>query len=150
MAELLGTSARADSQAQQSLRSNTVAGKYVLGAALALNDTINMVKLPAGCMITSILVNVPDLDTGAGAIVIDVQLKTLTTKYVTGATAGQAGGNICWPNPIATTGGTAGVGANVISAADTLQMLIATGPSTGATTGTIRWVVKYTTDVQFM
>src|ERR1041385_2338572 len=111
--EYLGTSALAAISAQQPLRGGVICGKYVVGAALVINDTINMAKLKAGALITSIYVDSPDLDSNVPpALVFDVQLKTATTKYITGATVGQAAGRFGWPAVVvAATGGTIGAGA---------------------------------------
>lgn len=147
----LGTSAKAGIAAQQSIREDTVVGKYAVLVALVINDTIDMCQLPANCFITSIWVNSTDLDTNvAPAILFDVQLKTATTKYITGSLVGQAAGSFSWPAvSVAATGGTIGQGGLLITAADTLQLLVATAPATGVA-GTIYWAVKYTSDVKWL
>jgi len=147
---LKGTAAAAGIPAMQSIRENTIAGKYVLAAALIINDTIDLCQLPANSFLTSVYISVPDLDSSTG-VLLDLQLKTATTKIITQATIGQAAGVITWPAVVvaATNGTIAGLG--LITAADTLQLLVQAAPSgTPATTGTFVYVVKFCTDVQYL
>lgn len=147
-----GTAAATGIPAEQSIRENTVAGQYAVLAALVVNDTIDLCPLPAGCMLTQAGIIVPDLDSnGTPLLAFDLQYKTLTTKIITAAIIGQAAGIVAWPAVVvAATNGTVGAGPGLLSAADTLQLLVSIAPATGATSGTIKYWVKYTTDVQYL
>lgn len=110
---------------------------YALGAALALNDVVEMIPVYAGERVVEVRLITPDLDTnGAPAIVLAVGDGVDPNRYISGSTIGQ-------------TGGTAELGAGVAvadqgnldyryTAQDTVDILVSTGPATGAATGTIR------------
>lgn len=80
----------------------TGAGVRVLSsivlAALALNDTINMLQIEAdpiqsgnGPAICDVTLGCDDIDTGAAAV-LDVGDATVSGRYISGSTVGQAGG----------------------------------------------------------
>lgn len=65
----------------------------LVAADLALNATVGLCKVPAGFVLTSVSVVVPDLDTGgAPAIVFDIGDAADPNRIIAGATTGQAGG----------------------------------------------------------
>lgn len=111
--------------------------EFDLTAALVLNDTIDMVKLPAGHVPVDLILDTDDLDTGgAPAIVLHVGLRKAdgTTDdpdaFIASSTVGQAGG-------MARLSAVAGLR---IAAADedrNVYITVATAPATGATTGKI-------------
>lgn len=60
---------------------------------LALNKTVGLFKVPAGFVLTSLSVVVPDLDTGGSpALVFAIGDSGDDDRFITGATTGQAGG----------------------------------------------------------
>lgn len=121
---------------------------YTLTAALALNDVIQMVKVPAGATVFDLLLATTDLDTGAGAITLHVGDGDDPDRYIASATIGQTGGMVRMGQGITTAFiGTAPAGHGfVYTADDTLDVVVAAGPSTGATTGTVRLFGYYAVD----
>lgn len=121
-------------QTRTSLGTNTVIGKYELGAALAANDVIEMVKIPAGATIDEIILEATDLDTGGTpAIILDVGDGDDADRFIDGSVVGK-------------TGGVDRLGANLgykYTETDTIDVKVATGPATGAATGTITLCVQY-------
>lgn len=103
--------------------------KYVVTAALALNDIIQMIPVVAGQTVHRVVIKTTDLDTnGAPAIVLDVGDDTTADYFINGSTIGQAGGSD-------------ELDANVVpkeyAVDDTLDVLIQVAPATGATSGTV-------------
>lgn len=116
----------------------TVVKSYEIAAALALNDVIEMVKVPNGATVVSVVLGTDDLDTGGSpAIVLDVGDGDNTDRFIDGATVGQAGG-ITDTSDMAMTGF-----GYTYAADDTIDVLVATAPATGATSGTITLAVSY-------
>lgn len=116
-----------------------VVGTYVLSAALALNDVIQMVKVPQGATILNVILAATDLDTGGSpAIALTVGDGSDADRFITSSTVGQAGG-------IASLNAAAGAGYKY-TATDTIDVTVATGPATGATSGTVTLTVLYTMD----
>ena len=111
---------------------------YTLTAALALNDVIQMVKVPAGATILSVKLTADDLDSnGSPAIVLDVGDGSDTDRFIDGATIGQAGGITAEQN--------VRTGFNYeYTAEDTIDVLVQVAPATGATSGDIKLQVMYT------
>lgn len=139
MATLLGTKAIATVSARLGLGLVEVISEYALGAALALNDVLEMVKVPKGARIFDGWLNVPDLDTnGSPAIILSVGDGGSTARYLSASNIGQAGG-------FARFAVAAGFG-YTYTANDTVDILVATGPATGATSGTLTLALRYTTD----
>lgn len=119
----------------------SVTGVFTLAAALALNDVIKMVTLPKGATVLDVILSCTDLDTGAGAIILDVGDSDGTPdpdRYIDGANVGQAGG-------VARMNAHAGHG-YTLAAEATIDVLVQVGPTTGATSGTVALTVLYTMD----
>lgn len=113
---------------------------YTLAAALALNDVIEMVKIPSGAKIIDMVLATTDLDTnGAPAIVLDVGDGADTDRFIDGTTIGQTGGTVRLGSGITTN-------THVYSytADDTIDVLVQVGPATGAASGTVSLAVTYT------
>lgn len=110
---------------------------YTVAAALALNDVIQMVRLPAGARVIGISLQTTDLDTGGSpAIVLDVGDPDDTDRLIDGATIGQAGG--ISTSVVASTGF-----GYQYSAETVISVLVQVAPATGATSGTIQLAVTY-------
>jgi hypothetical protein len=117
----------------------TVYSEYAIGAALALNDLIRMVKMPAGARVLGVTLGADDLDTGGSpAITLDVGDDADPDRYVAASTIGQTGA--------APTGAILKAGFGyVYSEDDTIDILVKAAPATGATTGTLRLAATYVT-----
>lgn len=100
---------------------------YALTAALALNDVIQMLPVFNGEKVVGIDLITDELDTGVDAIVLDVGDGGDVDRYIDGTTVGQAGGSAS--QTVATS--------YTYTADDTIDILVATGPGTGATSGNI-------------
>lgn len=114
---------------------------FALSAALAINDTIAMVTIPAGHRIVDAVLVADDLDTNvAPEITLDVGIAGGDTDALFAAsTVAQAGGLV---RPTVKT-----AARDVATAADrVVQVLIKAAPATGATTGSIDLVVFYQAD----
>lgn len=114
-------------------------GDYALAAALAVNDTVELCKLPAQHIPVDFVLDTDDLDTGGSpAIVVEVGLYDLdqTTvvdrdAFILSSTVGQAGGMARMDNRAGFRIAPADVDRLVV-------LTVTTGPATGATTGTIK------------
>jgi len=114
-------------------------GEYEISAALVINDTIDLVKLPAQCVGLDFTLMSDDLDTAGPTIVLKVDvydsvLDAIAATVIAANTVAQAGG---------------------VARMDTVQMpqlapvdydrylrvTVSTAPTTGATTGTIAGVL---------
>jgi hypothetical protein len=105
-------------------------GEYTITAALALNDTVTMLRLHPRFRITDGFVKADDLDTGGSpAIVIAVGDADDDDRYFSGLTIGQAGG-------VSTTMAATGVDYITTKYTDVI-LKVTTAPATGATTGTV-------------
>lgn len=115
-----------------------VRGEYSLAAALALNDLIELVKLPAGHVPVDFVADTDDLDTGATpTLAMSFGFTAGTGDELRAAGAfGQAAGiqraDSVLPFRIAPTNADRIVGAKVTTA-----------PATGATTGKIGFTLWY-------
>ncbi len=77
-----------------------VAQGYIDGpAGIVVGDIIKLCKLPAGCIPIDARLELDDVDSGAGAIVVDLALMELgdndvvaDSELIQGSTIGQAGG----------------------------------------------------------
>jgi hypothetical protein len=105
---------------------------YSLTAALTVNDVIQMIPVYAGEMVVELRLICDDLDTGT-ALVLDVGDGDDVDRYIDGTTIGQTGGTVAMGSGI-TTAKTMG---HVYTADDTIDVLVAVAPGTGATSGTI-------------
>lgn len=124
----------------------SVIGTYTVAAALVQGDVFKMVPVPKGATVIGGWLKTTDLDTGSPALVLDVGTDDVGVPagtadpdaFIDGATVGQAGGYAAF---------NAAAGAGFVFAADgTVDVLVATGPGTGATSGTIKVCVQYTMD----
>jgi hypothetical protein len=116
-----------------------VTAEYEISAALALNDVLEMVKVPAGAIVVGCVLATDDLDTnGTPTIVLDVGDGSDTDRYIDGSTVGQAGGVTDFSNLAI-----GGIGYTYTSE-DTIDILVQAAPATGATSGTIKLSVFYT------
>ena len=118
-----------------------VFGSYSLSAALALNDVVQLVKVPAYATILGGVLRVTDLDTnGTPAIVLDVGDGGDTDRFIDGTTIGQAGGVMDFHGAAANSAGFL----HQYTVEDTIDVLVQAAPATGATSGTIKLLVYYT------
>lgn len=137
MSTFYSDAAAASVNTRTSLGVNVVIGTYELGAALAANDVIEMVKVPENAIIDEIILEASDLDTGGTpAITLDVGDGSDTDRFIDGSTVGKNGG-------VDRLGASLGY---KYTANDTIDIKVATGPATGATTGTIKLLVQYHMD----
>lgn len=116
-----------------------VVAEYEITAALALNDVVQMVKVPAGAIVSNVVLSTDDLDTnGTPAIVLDVGDGGDTDRYIDGSTVGQAGGT--------TDSSSLAIGGlgYTYTDEDTVDVLVQAAPATGASSGTIKLIVSYT------
>lgn len=112
-------------------------GSYALTGALVVNDVIQMVKVPAGATVLDVLLVAGDLDTGGSpALTLHVGYGGDPDYWVVSSTVGQAGG-------LARASAATAVPLT-FTAEDTIDVLVAVAPATGATTGTIYLTVYYT------
>jgi hypothetical protein len=108
-------------------------GVFSLSAALVVNDTIVMCKLPARHVPVDLILSASDLDTNVSpAIVLNVELEDGETDValLSGSTIGQGGGlaRLALHAP------------RIIAPSDEdrdVRVKVATGPGTGAATGTL-------------
>lgn len=117
---------------------------FALTAALAGGDLINMQKIPAGCYLSELKLDTPQLDTGGTpAIAFDVCLVgatgTIFLKNV--ATAQGATGGVADLGSSTAQGGSVGYSS---TSQQQLMIKVRTGPQVGATSGTIALLARYT------
>jgi len=115
-----------------------VRGEIALAAALALNDVIEMVKLPADCVPVDFAIDTDDLDTSATpALAMAVGFTAGTNaEFRAAAAVGQAAGLVRMDSVLAPR--------IAPTAADRVVGLkVTTAPATGATTGTIGFTLQY-------
>lgn len=112
-----------------------VSASYTFTATPALNDVVQMVKIPAGAKILDIVLTSTDIDTnGSPTVVLDVGDGSDTDRFIDGSTIGR-------------TGGVERLNAHAghlyeYTADDTIDVLIQAGPATGAV-GTFKLAVTY-------
>lgn len=111
---------------------------YTFTVAPALNDVVNMIKVPKGATVESVTVSSTDMDTnGAPAIILAVGDTGSATRFVSGASIAQGAGVVRGSNatnlPFPYT----------YSSEDTISIKVTTGPATGAV-GTVKLAVFYT------
>lgn len=125
--------------AKSSANSGPVATRreFDLTAALAINDTIDMVKLPAGHVPVDLILDTDDLDSGGSpAIVLHVGLRKAdgtnddADAFIASSTVGQAGG-------VARMAAVAALRVTKSDSDRNVYITVATGPATGATSGKI-------------
>ncbi len=131
-----------------------ITGQYELAGALtsATNTTnttysIAMVPIPAGATVLAWNLSATDLDTHTTAtITLNVGDGGDTTRFASGLTLAQAGGNAAAHQgvTITTSSGTINKGLGYkYTDGDTIDITVAAGPATSATTGTILLSVEY-------
>lgn len=113
------------------------------GAALANADVIQMLKVPKGARVLEVILTTTDLDTnGTPTLSFDVGDGDDVDRYIDGSTIGRTGGTDRLGSGIVTN-----TQAFTYTANDTIDVLVAAGPATGATSGTISLTVGFTTDI---
>lgn len=104
------------------------AGEYTISAALAAADVIQLVNINKGETVLGYFLEVPDLDTnGSPTITLDLGTDGDTDLFLDNSNLGQAGGTsnlLVKPVTFAADG--------------SIDLKVATGPATGATSGTIK------------
>jgi len=136
MAILQSAKAAPTAQPRAGIGICSATAEYNLTAALALNDVINMVKIPAGATVLDMILVSDNLDTnGAPTITLDVGDNTVANYYINASLIGQ-------------TNGIERMAAHpkTYTAEDMLSVTVATGPATGAVAGNISFTVFYTMD----
>ena len=116
----------------------TVRAEFALSAALVINDTIDAVVVPAGHVVTDMVLTTDDLDTnGAPAVTLDVGIKGGDTdQFFAASTVAQAGGVV---RPTVKT-----AFRDVATTSDrVVQILVKAAPATSATEGAITLLVSY-------
>jgi len=151
----LGTSGTGQPARWCSGETLTVTGQYELTSSGLTNSTtsttathlIQMVPIPAGAVISSWHLSTTDVDTHTTATVTyNIGDGSDTTRFASGLTTGQSGGNASVTNGVTITSSsgtiTKGLGYKY-TADDTIDLQIAAGPATTATSGTIVLTVTY-------
>lgn len=118
----------------------SVTGTFALGAALALNDVIKMCPVHKGVRVIDVVVSSDDLDTGTAIMLTvgDTDGTPDPDRYITASNVGQAGGVARMNN---------GVGHHYRFAEQgTVDVTVSTGPTTGATSGSVKVTVLCAAD----
>jgi hypothetical protein len=111
-------------------------GEYTITAALALNDTIQLFDLPKGARILGGFIKADDLDSGGTALRISVGDAGSSTRYFSSSSAGSVATSV--------DATMAATGIDYVTTAKTrVFATVSTGPTTGATTGTIVVSISY-------
>lgn len=134
-----GSEAAATAQARSCVGETILHGEFDLATdnasgALELNDVLQIVKVPKGFQVMEVILSTTDLDTGGSpTIELSVGDGGDTDRYIsgTGSTIAEASGGYARLSNIAGHG-------YIYTEDDTIDVLVATGPQTGATTGTIK------------
>lgn len=114
----------------------TAYSKYSLTGALALNDVIQMLRVPKNAKITDIILKSADIDSnGTPLVQMTVGDASSTARLMAAQTIGQAGGS-------ATTLAAGGV-FYTYTVETVISVYISAAPATSATTGDIELAVKY-------
>lgn len=117
-----------------------VTSTFTLTAALTSGQVIQMIPVPKGARVyspTSIIMSATDIDTGATpAITLHLGDGDDTDRYITASTIGQTSG-------IVAASLTTAAFNKQYTADDTIDVLVAAAPSTGATIGTITVQAMY-------
>lgn len=121
----------------------TVREEYNLLAALAINDTIDLVKIPVGYVPVDVTLDTDDLDTSATpAVVLSAGLRKAngTTDapdcFIVGSTVGQAGG-------VARAAVKEGFRLTDATVERNVYVTVTTAPATSVTSGKIGVTVSY-------
>ena len=133
----------------------TVTGQYNLtssGLTSATNTTnstytIQMVPIPAGATVVDWVLSTTDVDTHTTAtITLNIGDGTDLTRFASALTTGQSGGNAVASSgvTITTSSGTINKGLGFkYTSEDTIDITVAAGPATSATSGAILLTVTY-------
>jgi len=137
MATLTASKVASTVQPRAGIDVTAVYATYTLTAALALNDVIEMVKVPTGATVLDVVLGSADLDSNATPLIaLDVGDGSDTNRFISSSTIGQTGGVGRLSNQ---------VGLNyTYSADDTIDILVSAAPATGATSGDVDLMVLYT------
>lgn len=121
----------------------TVREEYDILAALVINDTIDLVKIPVGYVPVDVTLDTDDLDTGAtAAVVLSAGLRKAdgTTDapacFIVGSTVGQAGG-------VARAAVKEGFRLAAATVVRNVYVTVTTAPATSVTSGKIGVTVSY-------
>lgn len=119
---------------------------FALSAALVINDTVKLFKIPKGAKVLDFKIAFPILDSNVSpACVVDVGDSASATTYVSGSTKGSHF-SAAYIMSMVVDGVPASFRTSYSSADDYLQIKIATAPATGETTGTINASIQYQMD----
>lgn len=114
-----------------------IRGTYSISAALALNDVIEICKLPARHVIVDAILDTDDLDTnGTPLITLSVGTATTANLLINASTIGRTGGIARMDQ----------AGGARLAEADTdtvIRITVAAAPATGAASGTIGLTLFY-------
>lgn len=111
-------------------------GEYTITAALAGADTIQLFDLPKGARILGGFIKADDLDSGGSALRLSVGDAGSATRYFSSSTTGSG--------TLSVDAAMAASGVDYLTTAKTRVFLtVSTGPTTGATTGTIVVSISY-------
>jgi hypothetical protein len=113
---------------------------FNVGVALIVNDTITLLKLPAGACLENWLIDTPELDSGTDAITLDLGDGTTQDRWIAASTIGQAGGKISG----LADGAAASLPCSVGSTALDMILTVKVAPNVGTTpTISIRGWARY-------
>lgn len=107
------------------------------GAALEVNDVLEMIKVQKGFRVLEVILETPDLDTGGSpTIELSVGDGGSATRFISGAgsTIAETSGGFA---RLSTVGGLG----YKYTEDDTIDVKVTTGPATGATSGVIKLAV---------
>ena len=139
MATYKSEKAAATVSARAGLGVVSATAKFSLSAALALNDVMEMVKVPAGATVLDVILHTDDLDTnGTPTITLDVGDGADADYFLSAS-------------QVARTGGVARADAATFKpktyvAEGLIQVTVSAAPATGATSGDVELTVLYTMD----
>lgn len=143
MATYQADAAQAGVQPRAGIHTHTRYFEFTVDTALAVDDVIELVKIPENGRVLDLALDVPDLDTGGTpAIVFDVGDGDDQDRYISGSTTGQGGGSITTTDLRAPG---LGIG-HQYSSTDTIDLTVTTGPATGATGVTLKGWVTYSVE----
>lgn len=111
---------------------------YTLTAALVAADVIQMIPVAPGERVVDLHLITEDLDTnGTPTITFDVGDGDDVDRYIDGTTAPQTGGIAEYGSGVASDAAAIAIN-KLYTAADTIDIVVASAVATGAATGTIR------------
>jgi hypothetical protein len=111
-----------------------------IAEALEADDVFQMVTVPTGAVILDVILATDDMDTGGTGLLLNVGFGGAganEAKFIADAPAHTAANNVTRLNQVD------GLGYE-FTAEDTIDVVVDTAPTTGATSGTISLVVLYT------